>query len=400
MPTETPSLWTDRPDDWLTAPDEAPPPAPSAPRPRRPAPRRRGRRYVAGALAAFAIAGGAGGAGYLAATDGESAETPVAALPAAGGRIEPTPTGTIYARASAAVVNVQVTRGSGGGSGTGFVIDRDGTIVTNAHVVAGATSARVRFGDDDAPVEARVAGTDASSDLAVLRVDPSATRDVRPLALAASDDVTVGDAAIAIGYPLGLDKTATQGIVSGVGRQIEAPNGFSIDEVIQTDAPVNPGNSGGPLLDAAGRVIGVNSQIATAGGGGGNVGIAFAVPSDTVREVVPRLKAGRSIERAWIGVSTAPATTGAGAQVGAVTAGGPAAAAGLREGDVIRSIDGRAVRAPDDVAEAVGAKRPGERVAVVVARGGGGGEETLELTLGTRPASSAAATGQPGQARP
>jgi putative serine protease PepD len=257
----------------------------------------------------------------------------------------------------------------------------------------------VRFGDDDAPVTARVAGTDASSDLAVLRVDPSATRDVRPLALAASDDVTVGDAAIAIGYPLGLDKTATQGIVSGVGRQIEAPNGFSIDEVIQTDAPVNPGNSGGPLLDAAGRVIGVNSQIATAGGGGGNVGIAFAVPSDTVREVVPRLKAGESIERAWIGVSTAPATTGAGAQVGAVTAGGPAAAAGLREGDVIRSVDGRAVRAPDDVAEAVGAKRPGDRVAVVVARGGGG-EQTLELTLGTRPANSAAATGQPGQAQP
>jgi putative serine protease PepD len=249
----------------------------------------------------------------------------------------------------------------------------------------------VRLGDDDTPVTARVAGADPSTDLAVLRVDPSATRSIRPLALADSDDVTVGDAAIAIGFPLGLDRTATQGIVSGVGRQIEAPNGFSIDEVIQTDAPINPGNSGGPLLDARGRVIGVNSQIATAGAGGGNVGIGFAVPSDTVREVVPRLKAGGSVERAWLGVSTAPATSGTGAQVGAVTAGGPADDAGLRPGDVIRAVDGRAIGEPDDVADAVAAKRPGDRVAVVITRGSG--EQTLALTLGTRPASAAAATG-------
>jgi putative serine protease PepD len=402
MPTETPSLWTDRPDDWLTAPaaePAAPPSDPAPPRPRRPAPRRRRGRYVAGALAAVAIAG-SGGAGFLLAGDEDAAPAPVAALPAAAGAVPATAAGTIYARASGAVVNIQVTSGRGQGSGTGFVIDRDGTIVTNAHVVAGATSARVRFGDDDAPVTARVAGADPSTDLAVLRVDPSATRSVQPLALADSDDVEVGDAALAIGYPLGLDRTATSGIVSGVGRQIEAPNGFSIDEVIQTDAPINPGNSGGPLLDTRGRVVGVNSQIATAGAGGGNVGIGFAVPSDTVREVVPRLKAGQSVERAWLGVSTAEAAGGgAGAQVAAVTAGGPAAEAGLRAGDVITTVDGRAIGSPDDVADAVAGRRPGDAVTVAVRRAGG--VETLRLTLGERPASAAAATGQtPGSPRP
>ena len=146
-------------------------------------------------------------------------------------------------------------------------------------------------------------GTDASSDIAVLRVDPSKTGGVKPLALANSDSVQVGDLAVAIGYPLGLDRTATAGIVSGLGRDIKAPNGFSIDKVIQTDAPINPGNSGGPLLDGAGRVIGINSQIATTGGGGGSVGIGFAVPSNTVRQVVPRLRTGSAIKRAYLGIS-------------------------------------------------------------------------------------------------
>ena len=183
--------------------------------------------------------------------------------------------------------------GSGTASGTGFVFDSDGTIVTNAHVVGDAQEAQVRF-DDDAPVQAQVVGTDPSSDLAVLHVDPAQAGTLQPLTLGESDDVRVGDTAIAVGYPFGLDRTATAGIVSGLGRRIQAPNGVSIDEVIQTDAPINPGNSGGPLLDASGRVIGVNSQIATASGGGGNVGVGFAIPSDTVREVVPRLKAGQT----------------------------------------------------------------------------------------------------------
>ncbi|HEX8105584.1 MAG TPA: trypsin-like peptidase domain-containing protein, partial [Solirubrobacteraceae bacterium] len=301
-----------------------------------------------------------------------------AALPATGGRLAPTEITRIYAKAGRAVVSVQ----TGDGSGTGFVIDRDGTIVTNAHVVGDAAQVRVRFDDDGAPVAARVAGKDVSSDLAVLKVDPDAAAGVEPLALAESRSVQVGDAAIAIGFPLGLDRTATAGIVSGLERQIESPNGFSIDEVIQTDAPINPGNSGGPLLDARGRVIGVNSQIATAGGGGGSVGIGFAIPSDTVRAVVPKLEAGQAVAHAWLGVATAAAPSG-GVQVGTVTAGGPAERAGLRVGDTVRTIDGKPVADPDTISQAVAAHQPGDRLEVEVARGGQ--TRTLQITLGTRP---------------
>jgi S1-C subfamily serine protease len=193
--------------------------------------------------------------------------------------------GEIYAGASPSVVSVQA-QGSGR-AGTGFVVDTDGTIVTNAHVVGGATQVRVRFDGDVGAARADVVKTEPSQDLAVLRVDPSdAGRPLRALPLADSDAVRVGDAAVAIGFPLGLEKTATAGIVSGLDREIEAPNGDRIDGAIQTDAPINVGNSGGPLLDARGRVIGVNSQIRGAGGGSGNVGIGFAVPSDAVREVL------------------------------------------------------------------------------------------------------------------
>jgi S1-C subfamily serine protease len=284
------SLWKDRPDDWLTSGDadgtghDTPSPPPGR--------RRRGRgRAALIALAALAVAGSASGAYIAGASDRD--QDAAAAPRAAGGQLAPSQISAIYARASSGVVSVHVRLGTGTASGTGFVVDRDGTIVTNAHVVGDAQEAEVRF-DDDAPVQARVVGTDPSSDLAVLHVDPAQAGTLHPLTLAESDDVRVGDGAIAVGYPFGLDRTATAGIVSGLGRRIQAPNGVSIDEVIQTDAPINPGNSGGPLLDASGRVIGVNSQIATAGGGGGNVGIGFAIPSDTVREVVSRLAAGQA----------------------------------------------------------------------------------------------------------
>ena len=145
-------------------------------------------------------------------------------------------------------------------------------------------------------------GTDPSSDLAVLHVDPGSSGPLRPLPLADSDRVNVGDSVIAIGHPFGLDRTATAGIVSGLGREIQAPDGFQIDKVIQTDAPINPGNSGGPLLDARGRVVGVNSQIATGGAGNGSVGIGFAIPSNQVREVLPALSRGEHVEHAYLGV--------------------------------------------------------------------------------------------------
>ena len=325
------------------------------------------------------VVGGAVVAGTQLDGEAEKAETPQA-LPASGGRIAPSRINAIYAKAGRGVVSVR----AGAASGTGFVIDGDGTIVTNAHVVDTATTAQVRFEDGEEPVAAQVLGSDPSSDLAVLKVDPSDAGRLHPLALADSDDVQVGDTAIAIGYPLGLDRTATAGIISGLGREIQAPNGFSIDKVIQTDAPINPGNSGGPLLDSAGRVIGVNSQIATAGGGNGSVGIGFAVPSNTVREIVPQLKAGQSIDRAWLGVSTSEAPDGRGALIQAVTAGGPAAAAGLRAGgDVITSIDGERVTEPDDVVEAIAGRKPGDTVRLTLRRGGS--EETVEVTLGRRP---------------
>jgi len=221
---------------------------------------------------------------------------------------------------------------------------------------------------------------DRSSDLAVLKVDPGQTGRLHPLSLADSDTVRTGQLAVAIGSPFGLSQTTTAGIVSGTGRHIQAPDGFQIDSVIQTDAPINPGNSGGPLLDANGRVIGVNSQI-RGGSGGGNVGIGFAVPSNTVRDVIPRLERGETIRRAYLGVSTSAGTGSA--AVREVTAGGPAARAGLRTGDEIVAIGGRAVRDPDDVAAAVQDRHPGETLSVEVRRDGA--ERTFQVELATRP---------------
>jgi putative serine protease PepD len=286
--------------------------------------------------------------------------------------------GAIYAAASRGVVSVQ----SGAGTGTGFVVENDGTIVTNSHVVGNASRVRVRFGDAGHYLSADVLGSDPSVDLAVLHVDPASTGTLYPLQLANSDDVKVGDTAIAIGNPLGLDRTATAGIVSGLGREIQAPNGFQIDKVIQTDAPINPGNSGGPLLDGRGRVIGVNSQVATSGAGGGNIG--FAVPSNTVRDTVPQLKAGQTPQHPYLGVRTGQGT--AGAVVGGVTPGSPADRVGIRAGDVITEVDGTPVSGPDDISTAIDDNHPGDSVSVKVKRGGR--DYDLQVTLQNRPATT------------
>jgi putative serine protease PepD len=396
MPTDPP-LWSGRdPHDdsdhhWIEVPEPVlrpPPPEPPPP------PRDRGRlvrRAVAVAAGSALLASGALAGATLLDDEQPAAET-AAPLSAAGGRLPPNRINQIYDQVSEGVVSVQVARAGAASSGTGFVIDGDGTVVTNAHVVGGADQAQVRFDDTGRAVPARVLGTDPSSDLAVLSVDRSSAPRLRALPLADSDKVRVGDTAIAVGYPLGLDRTATAGIVSGLGREIRAPNGFTIDEVIQTDAPINPGNSGGPLIDASGRVIGVNSQIATAGGSQGNVGIGFAVPSNTVRDVVPQLKGGQTIERPYLGVSTSPALDGRGAVVREVVPGGPADRAGIRasssmfsdDGDVIVWIEGRGVTEPDDVAQAIEGKRPGETVRVRVLRDGV--EREITVTLGRRPA--------------
>jgi len=200
--------------------------------------------------------------------------------------------------------------------------------------------------------------------------------------LGTSDSLRPGDAAIAIGSPFGLAGTVTTGIISALNREITAPNRFTISGVLQTDAAINPGNSGGPLLDAQGRAIGVNSQIAT-GGSQQSSGVGFAVPIDIVKRVVPALKRGEVIERAWLGVSTGVDPDAEGVVVAGVVSGGPADRAGVRTGDVVTEIDGEAVSEPSDVGNVVNAKEPGDVIVLKVRRG----EATrdVEVRLGTRP---------------
>ncbi|HYI79287.1 MAG TPA: trypsin-like peptidase domain-containing protein [Thermoleophilaceae bacterium] len=295
--------------------------------------------------------------------------------------------------------------GGGEATGSGFVVDKQGTIVTNAHVVGDADDVQVRFEEDGDLVDAEVVGSDPSTDVAVLKVDPS-DADLQPLPLGSSGDTQVGDAVVAIGNPFGYTRSVTTGIVSAKQRQITAPNGFSIENVIQTDAAINPGNSGGPLLDAEGRVIGINSQIAT-GGSQGSVGIGFAVPIDTVKGLLPTLKQGEEVERAYIGIQMIGVSediardfnlaADQGALVQEVVEDGPADKAGLRAGgtstgdgiraggDLIVEVDGEEVKTPDDVPAAIADAKPGDEVEVVFYRGDE--RKTVEVELGKRPAS-------------
>jgi S1-C subfamily serine protease len=345
--------------------------------------------FIAGAVTVGAVVGVLALAGVL----DDDAQPPVRA--ATTPQSTPQPSGApldvaaLYERVSAGVVFVQANSGRGelpfpgGGqaaSGSGFVIDDEGHIITNDHVVQNADEFRVRFGEDGEPIEARLLGSDPSVDLALLRVDP---KDVQldPLQLGASEDLRPGDPAIAIGSPFGLTGTVTSGIVSALGRTITAPNGFSISGAIQTDAAINPGNSGGPLLDEEGRVIGVNSQIRT-GGGNANSGVGFAVPVDEIKRSLPALEKGQDPERAFLGVSSA-AAPGGGAAVNGVVANAPAARAGVRQGDTIVEINDQPVRDPDDVSAVVNARRPGDEVRVVVERDGE--RRTLTVTLGEQP---------------
>src|SRR4051812_39693473 len=194
------------------------------------------------------------------------------------------------------------TEGGGTATGSGFVIDSEGHLLTNNHVVEGASGISVKLGGADRTYAAKVVGADPATDVALLKVDAPADQ-LHPLALGDSSKVEVGDPVVAIGNPFGLDSTVTSGIVSALQRQIEAPNGFSISHVIQTDAAINPGNSGGPLIDSEGRVIGINSQIETGGGSsGGNVGIGFSIPINTAREVATQIEENGKVEHAYLGI--------------------------------------------------------------------------------------------------
>jgi S1-C subfamily serine protease len=295
----------------------------------------------------------------------------------------------------------------GTATGSGFVIDKDGYIVTNAHVVEGADNVAVSFSENGESVPAEVKGVDRSTDVAVLKVDPSKADNLTTIPLGDSSKAQVGDPVIAIGNPFGLSRTVTTGIVSGLQRQIQAPNGFTISNVIQTDAAINPGNSGGPLLDANGRVIGINSQIQT-GGGQGSVGIGFAVPINTVKNELSKLKAGESVERAYLGVQMQRVDSQLaedlnlpvdhGALIVSVTPDSPADKAGLRGGrtgtaqgvaaggDLIVAVDGKETTTEDAVANEIAAHEPGDSVEITYYRGND--KKTATVTLDKRPANA------------
>ena len=301
--------------------------------------------------------------------------------------------------------------GSGGGTatGTGFVIDRQGDILTNDHVVQGASKVEVTLGrkDSSSPVSAQLVGADPSTDIAVLKVNAPADQ-LHPLPLGDSSKVSVGDPVVAIGNPFGLDRTVTSGIVSALQRQINAPNGFSIDNVIQTDAAINPGNSGGPLINSAGQVVGITSQIESQSGG--NVGIGFAVPINTARSVAKQILTTGNVQHAFLGIQGYTLTpqlanvlnlpVKRGAVIQRVTPGSPADDAGLRGGsanvtiegqnlrvggDVITSVDGKDVNSMNAVAGAIAAKKPGDQVQLGIERHGHA--QTVTVTLANRPAS-------------
>jgi putative serine protease PepD len=348
---------------------------------------------ASGALAA-GVAIGVGG--YAAVADGGSPASAVdstsAAVPAASSRLG---VGAIYQKVNAGVVEITATSSAaqgdspfpfgdqqGGGQqaqGSGFVYDTAGHVITNYHVVQGATLLTVTFADGST-YDATVVGSDPSTDLAVVKVDAPGDK-LHALALGDSGDVAVGDGVVAIGSPYGLEETVTSGIVSALGRTIESTNGYSIPGTIQTDAAINHGNSGGPLFNLRGQVIGVNSQIESESGG--NTGVGFAIPSNTVRSVVDQLIAGDQVEHAYLGVSLQATTDSGGAEIGSVTDGSPAAKAGLRAGDVVTAFDGDTIDSADGLSAAVSAKSPGDEVSVTYTRNGE--SHTVQVTLGTRP---------------
>ena len=342
---------------------------------------------LAAALATAALVGGGAGAGVVAL--GHDSAKPAAA-PAAGAANVANANlsvGQIAKAATPSVVEVDATSSGGsspfpggsqssGSEGTGFVYDAKGDIVTNEHVVDGASSVSVKF-SDGSTAKATVVGQDISSDLAVLHVNVAASK-LHPLALADSGAVAVGDGVVAIGNPFGLDGTVTTGIVSALDREISAPDDTPIEGAIQTDAAINHGNSGGPLLNLEGKVIGVTSQIQS--DSGGSDGVGFAIPSNTIRSIADQLISTGKAQHALLGVNV---KTGAnGVTVADVQSGSAAADAGLKAGDLITAVDGSPVTSAERLRAVIAAHAPGDKVVLTVRRGGA--EKTLTATLGAR----------------
>ena len=294
---------------------------------------------------------------------------------------------SIYKLASKGVVKITVTSGGSSSNpfdqqtqrsqGSGFVFNTNGDVITNQHVVDGAQSINVTFWNGKT-YSATLVGSDPSTDTAVIKVDAPAGI-LHPLAFADSSKVQVGDGVVAIGSPFGLEETVTAGIVSALHRQMTSPNNFTIDDSIQTDAAINHGNSGGPLLDMQGKVIGITSQIES--DSGGNDGVGFAVPSNTARTIANKLVATGKVEHAYLGVKLGTATNGA--KVTELVSGRPAAKAGLQVGDVITGFGGKKIQSVDTLRFAVDAKKPGDAVSVTFLRDGK--SRTVTVTLASRP---------------
>jgi putative serine protease PepD len=297
----------------------------------------------------------------------------------------------IYRKAYRGVVEITVTSNSGqqstpfggGGSGqteaegSGWVYDSQGHIVTNEHVVDGATSISVQFWNGKT-YTAHLVGADKTTDLAVIKVDAPSSQ-LFPLSVGSSTDLQVGDGVVAIGSPFGLEETVTSGIVSALHRSISSQTQFTISNAIQTDAAINHGNSGGPLLDSQGRVVGVNSQIKSESGD--NAGVGFSIPSATVSQVAPQLISSGKATHAYLGVQIDASTSNA--KIAKIQSGTAAANAGLKAGDVITSVDGHQIQSGDDLSAAINSYKPGDKIQVTYRRGGS--EHTTTVTLGTRP---------------
>jgi S1-C subfamily serine protease len=390
------------------------------------APRARAARLGVVVLAAAAV--GAGGAiAYDRAAGDEPAVTAMVAEPGAPSATTPaalsataTDFSGIYAERANGVVSILTGTASAEGSGadpfspspqgasrgSGVVIDTEGHILTNEHVVSGATTVRVTFASGST-LDARVVGTDPSTDLAVVKVDAPAGS-LSPVPIGDSSAVEIGEPVLAIGNPFGYAGSATAGIVSGLGRSIRSPNGFSVPDAIQTDAAVNHGNSGGALLNDEGELVGVPAQIADSGVDA-NVGVAFAIPSDTAKRVIAEITEDGTVDHAWLGVSSASVdetlrgVDGVGADSGAlitgIAQGGPAAEAGLSfgdqlvgsvagpvctGGDIVTGVDGTAVGDAAALQRLIDAREPGAEVNLTVVNADGA-EREVTVTLAERP---------------
>jgi putative serine protease PepD len=396
------SLFTPRPPSTPPGGDDGPPDEPPSLRPTGFGPARRG---LALMLAVTAVIGGSAGAGIVLLTgagDGSTTTTITQSAPTAAASDSSNASGldasALYAGTAPGVVDItsngvtdtsQSNSPFGGpqqqdttATGTGFVVDGKGHILTAAHVVNGASSVTVTF-QDGTTRKATVLGQDNATDVAVLSVDASGLT-LHPLALGSSASLQVGDAVAAIGDPFTYQRSMSTGIVSGLDRTISAPNGFTVAHAIQTDAALNPGNSGGPVLDASGKVIGIVDQIATNGSSDTSSGVGFAVPIDLVKSELTSLETGKSVSHAYLGVSTSDVgSTTTGALVQSVSSGGPAADAGLRSGDVITKLGSTTIKGTNDLVAAIATQKPGDKVTVTVRRGSNTSD--LTVTLGTQP---------------